>query len=163
LLFGILFSWALGTDALSRPVRRRRVATAVGIGALLVAASLRPWPALHAEAINLRKVVAVQNDPAAVLALTETLPASPTYRNQALRLRALALMRTQRFTEALDAADQVVDAAPKDARARVLRAFAWHYAGNDVRAKADFDEAARLDPSPWVREAREEILAQPGR
>jgi len=161
MLFGALFAWALGTDAQARPVRRRRMAVAIGIGALLVAASLRPLPLLHADAVVVRKALAAQNDPEAVLALTERLPSGKSSRNRLLRLRTLALFKTQRFAEALDAANQVVDGAPKDARARVLRAWAWHYAGDDVRAKADLHEAWQLEPSDWVRHERDAILAQP--
>jgi len=163
MLFGALFAWALGTDAQPRPVRRRRMAVAVGGGVLLVAASLRPLPLVHADAVLVRKVRAAQeqNDPEAVLALTERLPSGTSSRNKLLRLRILALFQTQRFAEALDAANEVVDGAPKDARAHLLRAWAWHYAGDDVRAKADIHEALQLEPSDWVRHERDAILAQP--
>ena len=73
MLFGALFSWALGTGAEPRRIRRRRWATAIGVGLVLVAASLRPLPLLHADTIRLRKAIASQSDPAAVMALTEPL------------------------------------------------------------------------------------------
>jgi rhomboid protease GluP len=163
MLFGALFSWALGTGAEPRPVRRRRWATAVGVGLVLVAASLRPLPVLHAAPLALRRAVASQSDPAAVLALTEPLLGSPRYRHRALRLRAWALMQLDRTGEAVDAANEVVDAQPKDARARVLRAFVLHHGGQHARAEADLNEAVQLDPSPWVKQAREDLLRQPRR
>ena len=163
MLFGALFSWALGTGAEPRSIRRRRWAMAIGVGIALVAASLRPLPLLHADAIRLRKAIASQSDPAAVMALTEPLLGSPRYRDRALRLRAWALIQLDRGGEAVDAANEVVDAQPRDARARVLRAFALYHGGQYARAEADLNEAVNLDPSPWVREARDDLLRQPRR
>jgi rhomboid protease GluP len=163
MLLGALFSWALGAGAQARPARRRRMAAAIGIGALLVAASLRPLPVLHAGALTLSKAIAAQNDPAKVMALTEPLLASERYRHGALRLRAWALVKLDRLGEAVDAANELVDADPKDARARVLRAFALYHGGQYARAEADINEAVQLDPSPWVRQAREDLLRQPRR
>lgn len=44
LLFGALFSWALAADPRTGQRRRARMAIALGVGALLVAASLHPLP-----------------------------------------------------------------------------------------------------------------------
>jgi membrane associated rhomboid family serine protease len=50
LLFGALYTWALATDPALPRKRRARLAIALGVGALLVGASLRPLPFLsHAS------------------------------------------------------------------------------------------------------------------
>ena len=53
LLFGGLFTWALAASRDPRK-RRRRMAVALGVGALLVVGSLHPLPFVHDSAAALR-------------------------------------------------------------------------------------------------------------
>jgi rhomboid protease GluP len=47
LLFGALYTWAVVTGAAEPRKRRARLAVALGVGALLVVAALRPLPFIH--------------------------------------------------------------------------------------------------------------------
>ena len=123
------------------------MAVALGVGALLVVASLRPIPIVHAAPIALAKAEAAQ-DPNLVLDLTEPLLEKPAYRDQALELRVQALLQLNRFDEAVARADDLVERHPTSAAAYRLRASVRHVVGDGAGAAADLDKAAQLDPSP---------------
>jgi len=157
MLFGALFTWALTAPP---AVRTRRWAVAIGIGALLVAASLRPLPVVHASAAAFRKATRALDDPAAVLRLTEPLMASRDYRDEALNLRARAFLLLNRFEEARQAADEVVQKHPKYAWAYGLRGIARFNLGDAVGAEQDLDKAVELDPAPELRAQRDWLQQQ---
>ena len=143
LLFGALYTWAVAAGA-ERRKHRARMAVAFGVGALLVAASLRPIPIVHAASIALRKAVAAQ-DPNAVLDLTEPLLGKPAYRDEALELRVRALLQLNRFDEAIARADDLVERHPTDAADYRLRATVRHVVGDGAGAAADLDKAMQLE------------------
>ncbi|HMF41551.1 MAG TPA: rhomboid family intramembrane serine protease [Polyangia bacterium] len=154
LLFGALYTWAVAAGAEPRK-HRARMALAFAVGALIVAASLRPIPIVHAAPIALAKAAAAHDDPNTVLDLTEPLLAKPAYRDQALELRIRALLQLNRFDEAVARADDVVERHPTNAAAYRLRGLVRHVVGDQAGAGADFDKAVELDPSPSSNEARE--------
>jgi Flp pilus assembly protein TadD len=135
---------------------------ALGVGALLVGASLRPLPVLHAGSLALRRATAVQNDPETVLRLTEPL-LETSERDQVLAPRARALIQLNRFGEARAAADELVRKHPDFARGYALRGIARTVLGDTAGAEADFDKAVELDPADWSRQQREWFRQQPRR
>lgn len=145
LLFGALYTWAVAAGA-DRRKHRARMAVAFGVGAVLVAASLRPIPVVHAAPIALAEAEAAQ-DPNKVLDLTEPLLAKPAYRDRALGLRVQALLQLNRFDEAIARADDLVERQPTNPAVYRLRAIVRHTVGDGAGAAADFDKAAELDRS----------------
>ena len=127
---------------------------------LVVTASLRPLPLLHASAAAMRKAARTQDDPGAVLRLTEPLLASKAYREEALNLRARAFLQLNRFEEARQAADEVVWKHPKFAGGYAMRGLARFYLGDPAGAEADLDKAVELDPADWSRAQREWLRQQ---
>jgi membrane associated rhomboid family serine protease len=146
--FGLLFTWAL----ISPPPRRRRrvVVTLVSLAAL-VALSLRPLPVIHATDRALQQAFRSQNDPAAVLALTEPLLTSKR-RFDAQLLRGRALLNLGRFQEAIDVSSEAIAEIPSDATSYVTRGGARLMLGDTAGAEADFQHALALDSGPQVRE-----------
>jgi len=147
--FGFLFTWALIAPP---PRRRRRVVVALVSLAALVALSLKPLPLIHANDQALQKAFRSQNDPAAVLTLTEPLLASGR-RFDAQRLRGRALLNLGRFQEAIDAATEMIGESPDDATSYVTRGGARQQLGDTAGAEADFQRALSLDSSQSVRAA----------
>lgn len=143
LLFGALYTWAVAAAG-DRRKHRLRMAMTFGVGALLVAASLRPIPIVHAAPIALRKAAAAQ-DPNLVLDLTDPLLKTLAYRDQALQIRIPALLQLNRFDEALARADDLVERHPTSAAVYRLRAVVRHVSGDGAGTAADLDKAAQLD------------------
>ncbi len=148
LAFGVLFTWAL-----LAPPPRRRVRMAVALVSLvaLVGLSLRPLPVIHESDRLLLKAYSTQDDPAALIALTEPL-LSTDRRDEAQRLRERALVKLQRFQEAKDAATELIAHDPKDAISYVVRGVARGALGDTVGSEADFERALALDSSARVRD-----------
>ena len=158
MLFGALFTWALASQSAAPNVRAKRWAAAVGVGVLLVAASLHPLPIVHASRVALHQAFATRDDPTAVIRLTDPLLASG-YRDQILGLRAYALLKTDRFEEAQAAADEVVRKHGDFAGGYALRGTARYVLGDVASAEADFAKALELDPATlssaqrdWLRQ-----------
>ncbi len=146
--FGLLFTWALIAPP---PRRRRRVVVALVSLAALVALSLKPLPVIHANERALQKAFRSQNDPAAVLALTEPLLTS-NRRSEAQLLRGRALLNLGRFQEAIDVASEAIADSPTDATSYVTRGGARLMLGDTAGADADFQHALALDNGDQVRE-----------
>jgi len=148
LAFGLLFTWAL----MAQPARRRsRMALALASVAALAALSLRPLPLLQESEGLLLKAYRTQDDPAALVALTEPLLAS-SHRYEAQRLRMHALLKLHRFQDTNDAASEVIAHDPKDARSYMVRGAARVALGDTAGTEADFQQALALDNSAWIRD-----------
>jgi rhomboid protease GluP len=148
LAFGLLFTWAL----MAPPARRwRRLIVALISLAALVALSLRPLPGIHQSEWLYAKAHRKQNDPAAVLAITEPLLVTD-WRIDAQRLRVGAFITLGRFQEAADAASEIIDRDPKNARAYLARGAARWSLGDSANGETDFQSALALDSSPSVRD-----------
>jgi hypothetical protein len=127
---------------------------------LVVVASLRPLPVVHASAAAMRKATLAIDDPNEVLRLTEPLLASKQYRSQALGLRTSALLQLHRCEEALQAADEVVPKFPHLAAGYFLRGTARFCLGDTAGSDADFDKATELDPASGAQAQRDWLHQQ---
>jgi membrane associated rhomboid family serine protease len=144
--FGLLFAWTLLEAA---PSRKRRLAVTVLATSALVLLATRPLPVVHANDYALRKAYRSQDDPAAVLALTEPLLGT-NKRLPALELRGQALLQLLRYREAEDAAGEVIAHDDSSAYAYVTRGEARFLLHDPAGADDDFQRAVELNPT-WSR------------
>lgn len=146
LALGMMLTWALA----SRPPERRKVKVAASLAVLagLVVLAARPLPLIHREDRLLFDARhAAEDDPAAVVQLTEPLVRSAPHRLEALDLRSVALVRLGRGQEALAAVDEVLASAPRHARAWAVRGRARALLGDVAGAEGDYQRAIELDPA----------------
>jgi rhomboid protease GluP len=147
LVLGLCFALALAAQGPRRMVSMGAVLLGLSVA---VALASHPLPWLYGDDLMLRDAYRKQDDPAAVIALTEPLLGSPRH-VEALRLRCRALLALNRYEEAIRAADEVIAREPTDAIAYLYRGGARSLGGDVEGSEADFKQALNLDESESTR------------
>lgn len=145
LLFGLLFAAVIPLETPPGIVSLLKVALPLF---LVVAASLKPVPVLHADAIASEDVEDAirRNDLQAVVARTEN-TVKPGSDDRTLALRVWALMSLERYHDAEPAIDELAHRPRYEALAWRFRATSQLRTGHAEEALKSLQEALALEPA----------------